>query len=162
VEVNLTRQVVYLARKGVVLRILDASTGKAATPTPTGNFAIVRRIDGWRQSSLGLLWRPNYFWRGYAVHGSTSVPVYPASHGCVRATVPAMNRLDRCYASACPCRSTAELGKHPAQAPRDFPRSRQRRGLHRMSEHACRWTLPPGLDQHHRVTPDHDVRPSDK
>jgi N-acetylmuramoyl-L-alanine amidase len=92
-EVNLTRQVVYLARQGVVLRILDASSGKAATPTPTGNFAIVRRIDGWRQSSLGLLWRPNYFWRGYAVHGSTSVPVYPASHGCVRVTVPAMNRL---------------------------------------------------------------------
>jgi hypothetical protein len=62
VEVNLTRQVVYLARRGVVLRILDASTGKAATPTPTGNFAIVRRIDGWRQSSLALLRRPNYFW----------------------------------------------------------------------------------------------------
>jgi N-acetylmuramoyl-L-alanine amidase len=59
-EVNLTRQVVYLARQGVVLRILDASTGKAATPTPTGSFAIYRRIDGWRPSSLGLLWRPNY------------------------------------------------------------------------------------------------------
>jgi N-acetylmuramoyl-L-alanine amidase len=92
-EVNLTRQVVYLARQGVVLRILDASSGKASTPTPTGNFAITRRIDGWRQSPLGLLWRPNYFYRGYAVHGSTSVPAYPASHGCVRVTVPAMNRL---------------------------------------------------------------------
>lgn len=92
-EVNLTRQVVYLARQGVVLRILDASTGKASTPTPTGNFSVYRRIDGWRQSPLGLLWRPNYFYRGYAVHGSTSVPAYPASHGCVRVTVPAMNRL---------------------------------------------------------------------
>ena len=93
VEVNLTRQVVYLARQGVVLRILDASTGKASTPTPTGRFAILRRIDGWRQSPLGLLWRPNYFYRGYALHGSTSVPAYPASHGCVRLTIPAMNRL---------------------------------------------------------------------
>jgi peptidoglycan hydrolase-like protein with peptidoglycan-binding domain len=92
-EVNLTRQVVYLARQGVVLRILDASSGKAATPTPRGNFAIYRRIDGWRQSRLGLLWRPNYFYGGYAVHGSLSVPAYPASHGCVRVTVPAMNRL---------------------------------------------------------------------
>jgi N-acetylmuramoyl-L-alanine amidase len=92
-EVNLTRQVVYLARQGVVLRILDASSGKASTPTPRGNFTIIRRIDGWRQSSLGLMWRPNYFYRGYAVHGSTSVPAYPASHGCVRVTVPAMNRL---------------------------------------------------------------------
>jgi peptidoglycan hydrolase-like protein with peptidoglycan-binding domain len=92
-EVNLTRQVAYLARQGVVLRILDASTGKATTPTPTGNFSIYRRLDGWRQSPLGLLWRPNYFYRGYALHGSTSVPAYPASHGCVRLTVPAMNRL---------------------------------------------------------------------
>jgi N-acetylmuramoyl-L-alanine amidase len=92
-EVNLTRQVVYLARQGVVLRILDASSGKASTPTPTGRFTINRRIDGWRQSTLGLLWRPNYFYRGYAVHGAMSVPAYPASHGCVRVTVPAMNRL---------------------------------------------------------------------
>jgi hypothetical protein len=92
-EVNVTRQVVYLARQGAVLRILDASTGKASTPTPLGRFSILRRIDGWRQSSLGLMWRPNYFYRGYAVHGSTSVPAYPASHGCVRVTIPAMNRL---------------------------------------------------------------------
>jgi N-acetylmuramoyl-L-alanine amidase len=93
VEVNLAKQVVYLARQGAVVRILDSSTGKASTPTPTGNFTVIRRIDGWRQSALGLLWRPNYFYRGYAVHGSTSVPTYPASHGCVRVTVPAMNRL---------------------------------------------------------------------
>jgi lipoprotein-anchoring transpeptidase ErfK/SrfK len=92
-EVNVTKQVVYLARQGVVLRILDASTGKASTPTPLGRFSILRRIDGWRQSPLGLMWRPNYFYRGYAVHGSTSVPTYPASHGCVRVTIPAMNRL---------------------------------------------------------------------
>ena len=64
----------------------------ATTPTPTGTFAITRCIDGWRQSSLGLLWRPNYFHGGYALHGSTSVPTYAASHGCVRLTVPAMNR----------------------------------------------------------------------
>jgi N-acetylmuramoyl-L-alanine amidase len=93
VEVNITRQVLYLARNGAVIRILDASSGKSSTPTPLGNFTIQRRIDGWRQSSLGLLWRPNYFFRGYAVHGSTSVPAYPASHGCVRVTIASMNRL---------------------------------------------------------------------
>ncbi|WP_199511152.1 L,D-transpeptidase family protein [Nucisporomicrobium flavum] len=92
VEVNLTRRVVYLTRNGAVTRILDSSPGKAATPTPTGNFSIYRRINGWRESSLGLLWRPNYFSKGYALHGSTSVPTYAASHGCVRLTVPAMNR----------------------------------------------------------------------
>jgi N-acetylmuramoyl-L-alanine amidase len=92
VEVNLTRRVVYLTRSGAVTRILDASPGKPSTPTPTGSFSIYRRIDGWRQSTLGLLWRPNYFYRGYALHGSTSVPTYPASHGCVRVTIQAINR----------------------------------------------------------------------
>lgn len=93
VEVNLPKQVLYLTRQGVVVRILNASSGTASTPTPRGNFWVNRRIDGWRQSELGLLWRPNYFYRGYAVHGSTSVPSYPASHGCVRVTVAAMNRM---------------------------------------------------------------------
>ena len=93
VEVNLTKQVLYLARNGAVIRILDASSGKSSTPTPLGNFKIQRRIDGWRQSSLGLLWRPNYFVGGYAIHGSTSVPAFPASHGCVRVTIASMNRL---------------------------------------------------------------------
>jgi peptidoglycan hydrolase-like protein with peptidoglycan-binding domain len=93
VEVNLARRVVYLTRSGAVTRILDASPGKPTTPTPTGTFSIYRRIDGWRQSSLGLMWRPNYFYGGYALHGSTSVPTYAASHGCVRVTIPAMNRV---------------------------------------------------------------------
>jgi peptidoglycan hydrolase-like protein with peptidoglycan-binding domain len=93
VEVNLTRRVVSLTRSGAVTRILDASPGKPSTPTPTGAFSISRRIDGWRQSPLGLLWRPNYFYRGDALHGSASVPTYAASHGCVRVTVPAMNRV---------------------------------------------------------------------
>jgi lipoprotein-anchoring transpeptidase ErfK/SrfK len=39
------------------------------------------------------MYRPDYFHGGYAVHGMTSVPAYPASHGCVRMTVPAMDRM---------------------------------------------------------------------
>lgn len=93
VEVRLDKQVLFLTRANKVVRIVDASSGTASTPTPTGNFTDIRQIDGWRQSSLGLLWRPHYFYRGYAVHGSRSVPNYPASHGCVRVTIEAMNRL---------------------------------------------------------------------
>jgi L,D-transpeptidase catalytic domain/Putative peptidoglycan binding domain len=93
VEVNLSRRVVYLTRSGAITRILDASPGKPSTPTPTGSFSIYRRIDGWHLSPLGWMWRPNYFYGGYALHGSTSVPTYAASHGCVRVTVPAMNRI---------------------------------------------------------------------
>ena len=39
------------------------------------------------------MYRPVYFHGGYAVHGMTSVPAYPASHGCVQMTVPAMDRM---------------------------------------------------------------------
>lgn len=104
-EINLTKQVVYLARQGSVLRILDSSTGNGqrywangawhVAVTPTGRYHVYSRYDGWWNSTLGLGWmyRPNYFNGGIAVHGSNSVPPYPASHGCVRITVPAMDRL---------------------------------------------------------------------
>src|SRR5512135_70226 len=103
VEVDLARQVAYLVRYGAVQRILDASTGSGQlyrsggawhrAVTPVGEFRVYRRYNGWETGPLGSLWRPNYFTGGYAVHGSTSVPAYPASHGCVRVTVPAMDRL---------------------------------------------------------------------
>jgi Putative peptidoglycan binding domain/L,D-transpeptidase catalytic domain len=103
VEVDLTRQVVYLVEAGRITTIFDSSTGSGhlyedggevhMARTPEGSFRVERIIDGWRESSLGLLWRPAYIYGGYALHGSTSVPPYPASHGCVRLTIAAMDRL---------------------------------------------------------------------
>lgn len=93
----------YYVSHHAVTRILDASTGSGKwyysggtwqrAITPTGRFKIERRINGWHQSPLGHLYRPNYFYKGYAIHGYTSVPAYPASHGCVRITIPAMDRI---------------------------------------------------------------------
>ena len=34
--------------------------------------------------SLGTLWRPRFFYEGYAIHGDSSVPPTPVSHGCAR------------------------------------------------------------------------------
>ncbi|MFA9431858.1 L,D-transpeptidase family protein [Egicoccus sp. AB-alg2] len=93
VEVDLTRQVLYLAKDGRIVRIVDASSGKASTPTPTGQYRIERRIDGYRTGRLGTMWRPAYFYKGYAIHGYPSVPSYPASHGCVRVPNASMNRM---------------------------------------------------------------------
>jgi peptidoglycan hydrolase-like protein with peptidoglycan-binding domain len=93
VEVNLNLRVVFLTRNGQVTKIIDASPGKPSTPTVTGNFTFIRRIDGWRHSGLGYLWRPYYFHGGFALHGEPSVPSYAASHGCVRVSMSAMNRL---------------------------------------------------------------------
>ena len=103
-EVNLTRQVIYYVRNGTIQRIIDASTGSGAwyysqgrwarAITPTGRFRIYWRYsNGWQAGPLGSMYRPNYFYAGYAVHGMTSVPAYPASHGCVRMTVPTMDRM---------------------------------------------------------------------
>jgi len=102
-EVNLARQVIYYVRNGSIQRIIDASTGSGAwyysqgrwarAITPTGRFHIYWRYNGWQAGPLGSMYRPNYFHGGYAVHGMTSVPAYPASHGCVRMTIATMNRM---------------------------------------------------------------------
>jgi lipoprotein-anchoring transpeptidase ErfK/SrfK len=102
-EVNLAKQVIYYVSGGTIKRIIDASTGSGAwyysqgrwarAITPTGRFRIYSRYNGWQAGPLGSLYRPNYFYGGYAVHGMTSVPAYPASHGCVRMTVPTMDRM---------------------------------------------------------------------
>lgn len=87
IEIDLSRQVLFLVSKGAVVKILPVSTGKSATRTPAGSFHITRKLDYWRRSYLGLLYMPSYFYGGIAIHGSYSVPNYPASHGCVRIPV---------------------------------------------------------------------------
>ena len=52
------------------------------------SYKIERRIVGERKADLGILYDPQYFYRGWAIHGSNSVPAGPASHGCVRVTRP--------------------------------------------------------------------------
>ena len=84
VEVSLAKQVLFLYENGSLLKILSVSTGTAKTPTPTGTFRMFRSEAGWHTSALGRLYNAQYFVGGYAIHGSTSVPAEPASHGCVR------------------------------------------------------------------------------
>jgi peptidoglycan hydrolase-like protein with peptidoglycan-binding domain len=97
VEVDLTKQVLYVVTDGAVSRILPVSSGSGkhyltksgATATalsPVGYYTIERRIVGERKADLGTLYDPQYFYRGWAIHGSNSVPAYPASHGCIRVT----------------------------------------------------------------------------
>jgi lipoprotein-anchoring transpeptidase ErfK/SrfK len=95
VEVDLGRQVLFVVEvDGVPLRILPISSGSGEffteggvtrqAVTPTGRFRVFRKIEGWRKSPLGLLYYPNYIYGGIAIHGNPSVPVRPASHGCIR------------------------------------------------------------------------------
>ena len=55
--------------------------------TPRGWFEIYAKEPGWVEGPLGALYNPMYFHGGFAIHGSGSVPYYPASHGCVRVSV---------------------------------------------------------------------------
>lgn len=92
-EVDLSRQILLVVSGGGVDRVYDIATGTSATPTPPGEFTIYHEIDGYRHAPLGTLYRPKYFNGGIALHGYTSVPTQPASHGCVRLTYPAMDHL---------------------------------------------------------------------
>ena len=93
IEVDLAHQVLLIVDDGTVTEVVDVSTGRRAGTTPTGSFSVDRQIDGLRKAPLGRLYRPKYFHGGVAVHGFTSVPTKPASHGCVRVTYTAMDHL---------------------------------------------------------------------
>ncbi|HEV7745477.1 MAG TPA: L,D-transpeptidase family protein [Pyrinomonadaceae bacterium] len=95
VEVDVDRQVLLLIdNDGAVARIIPVSTGsgkqynekggRGLAYTPKGRFRIYGKAFGWKKSPLGLLYYPNYFSDGIAIHGNPSVPAQPESHGCIR------------------------------------------------------------------------------
>ena len=104
VEIDLDRQVLLLIDDdGAVTTILPVSTGSGKhykeksmsglAYTPRGRFKIYGKIAGWRKSPLGLLYYPNYFSDGLAIHGNPSVPHNPQSHGCVRIPMSAAKEI---------------------------------------------------------------------
>lgn len=103
IEIDVPRQLVLAVEDGTVQRIFNASSGNGETfeakgrtyraSTPTGTYQIGRQVDANYASGLELgdMWRPKFFNGGIALHGSASIPPYPASHGCVRLANSAMN-----------------------------------------------------------------------
>lgn len=108
VEVDKTKQLLFVVQHGKTLWTVNASTGsgvdftwvdphagvtrKDKAVTPEGLFMTTReRTKGWWEGDLGKIYRPKYFSGGIAIHGMTSVPAVPASHGCVRVSLMAMD-----------------------------------------------------------------------
>lgn len=101
IEVDLKRDLVMFVTNGQVKYTLNTSTGggyvyfdqgvRNVATTPKGHFTTYRTINGPHRSSLGLLYRPRYFTGGFAIHGDSSVPAQPVSHGCVRVSDAAIN-----------------------------------------------------------------------
>jgi hypothetical protein len=84
-EADLTRQVIALIEGGKVRRIYPISSGAPSTPTVLGAFRVYSKTAG--TNAKGMV-DSAYFIRGYATHGYPSVPIYPASHGCLRLPIP--------------------------------------------------------------------------
>ena len=95
IDVDLTHQLLHVIENGRRIatvhvssgngqRYATSSGGTAYGNTPVGTFTVERRIAGERRADLGILYDPLYFYRGWAIHGSSSVPAHPASHGCIR------------------------------------------------------------------------------
>ncbi|PSK90514.1 peptidoglycan hydrolase-like protein with peptidoglycan-binding domain [Murinocardiopsis flavida] len=103
IEIDLKRQLLLVVDNGKVRQILSTSTGsgkpytqdgkKHTATTPKGDYKVFRGVDKWDPGPLGKLYRPKYFNGGIAVHGYGSVPPYPASHGCARVSLAAMDWL---------------------------------------------------------------------
>jgi L,D-transpeptidase catalytic domain/Putative peptidoglycan binding domain len=85
VEADLSRQVIALIRGGKAERIYPVSSGKPSTPTILGSFHVYSKSPGFNAKGMYF---SNYFIRGFALHGYATVPVFAASHGCLRVPIP--------------------------------------------------------------------------
>jgi peptidoglycan hydrolase-like protein with peptidoglycan-binding domain len=85
VEARLGKQVLALIDGSKVVAIYHISSGKPSTPTVRGRFHVYLKTPG--TNSEGMV-DSNYFIRGYAIHGYYDVPVFAASHGCLRVPIP--------------------------------------------------------------------------
>ena len=109
-EVDKAKQIAFVVRGGKVLYTFNVSTGNGkdydeedrlsngrvsgVAKTPVGEFKIYKeRDEKVYEGNLGSLYRPKFVVGGIAVHGSRSIPAYPASHGCIRVANPVMDLI---------------------------------------------------------------------
>jgi peptidoglycan hydrolase-like protein with peptidoglycan-binding domain len=109
-EVDKAKQIAFVVRDGKVVYAFNVSTGNGkdydeedqrsggratgVAITPVGDFKIYKeRDEKVYEGTLGSLYRPKFVVGGIAVHGSRSIPAYPASHGCIRVANPVMDLI---------------------------------------------------------------------
>jgi hypothetical protein len=81
VEGNLGNQTLALISGRRVYRIYPISSGKPSTPTVLGRYRVYYRVPGYLPDGMYF---SSFFTGGYAIHGYSPAPDYPASHGCMR------------------------------------------------------------------------------
>jgi len=97
-EVDLTRQLLFLVEDGELTQVIPVSAGGGYTyisprtgnvvtaNTPRGDFLLKWHQLGWRCDPV-TDWCVYKYWaftNFYGIHGYHQVPTYPASHGCIR------------------------------------------------------------------------------
>ncbi|WP_051753242.1 L,D-transpeptidase family protein [Streptosporangium amethystogenes] len=139
-EIDLQRQLLTVWQEGKPVLVTHISTGARRSycekghcgfaDTPVGDYRVGARVPGWSTGILGSMFYSVYFNGGIAIHGSTLVPRFPASHGCVRVplhnAVPLYRLLqpgDPVYVRRPEVRVERRPEAHP-ERPRRIPRAR--------------------------------------
>ena len=84
--ISLAGQMAYAYNDDELVGVSTISSGKEATPTPTGIFPILEKKRHHRSikyDNAPMPWMQRLDQYGIAMHGG-HLPGYPASHGCVR------------------------------------------------------------------------------
>lgn len=105
IKVNLTNQTLTAYEQDKLIYQFPISSGKSATPTPTGNYKPWTKLLSTRMTGgdkkLGTFYDlPNvpyvvYFYNGYGIHGTYwhNNFGYPMSHGCINVHTSNMKSL---------------------------------------------------------------------
>jgi peptidoglycan hydrolase-like protein with peptidoglycan-binding domain len=105
VEVDVDRQVLLVVTDEGIVRVLPVSTGNdkpyeedgrmTVAYTPRGRFVVYDKFVGWEKPPNSSMYYSNYISGGVAIHGFRSVPLQPASHGCIRIPIFAAREVSK-------------------------------------------------------------------
>jgi lipoprotein-anchoring transpeptidase ErfK/SrfK len=85
-RIDVSAQTMTVSENGRVKYRWPVSTARKGYRTPRGTFRPTRLHKMWYSQKYDNSPMPHsiFFTGGYAIHGSPSIPPFPASHGCVR------------------------------------------------------------------------------
>ena len=85
-RIDVSKQIMTVSENGAVLYHWKVSTARKGYRTPRGTYRPTRLHKMWYSRKYDMSPMPHsiFFYGGYAIHGYTSIPTYPASHGCAR------------------------------------------------------------------------------
>jgi peptidoglycan hydrolase-like protein with peptidoglycan-binding domain len=105
VEVDVDRQVLLVVNHNDGIRVLPISSGSdksfqdegqmSIAHTPRGRFVVYDKVAGWESGPSSAMYYSNYISGGVAIHGYATVPIQPASHGCIRIPIFAAREVSK-------------------------------------------------------------------